>query len=148
MNADEYVKQRLDHEIKWYDDKSGFNKLMHAITRGVEIICASIIPLMSGFAKDSYPLIAFVMGALGVLVAVAAAFSSLMKYQENWIKYRTTAESLKKEKYLFQTRVEPYNSEEPLGLLVQRVETLVSQENTNWAQYMMKPTQGEESHHG
>lgn len=80
------------------------------------------------------------MGILGVFVATAAGFSSLLKFQENWIKYRTTAESLKKEKYLFQTRVQPYDGGEPLPVLVQRVETLVSQENTNWAQYMMQPT--------
>jgi hypothetical protein len=85
------------------------------------------------------------MGALGVLVATAAGFSSLLKFQENWIKYRTSAESLKKEKFLFQTGVAPYDGETPLVLLVQRVETLVSQENTNWAQYMMKPAQADET---
>jgi hypothetical protein len=45
--------------------------------------------------------------------------------------------------YEIASRVEPYDVEDPLPVLVQRVETLVSQENTNWAQYMMKPGKGE-----
>ena len=40
---------------------------------------------------------------------------------------------------MFQTGVEPFDGEDAFSLLVQRVETLVSKENTNWAQYMMKP---------
>jgi hypothetical protein len=50
--------------------------------------------------------------------------STVLKFQEQWLKYRTTAESLKKEKYLFQTRVEPYDVADPLPVLVQRVKTL------------------------
>ena len=78
-------------------------------------------------------------------MATCAGISSLQKFQELWIKYRTTAESLKKEKYLYLTKGQPYDTENPLSILVQRVETLVSQENTNWAQYMMKP--GKEHEH-
>jgi Protein of unknown function (DUF4231) len=146
MDADEYVKKRLEIEILWYDGKSTQNKWCHTVTRGVEIVCSAVIPLLAGFAKESRPEVAIIMGVLGILVATAAGFSSLLKFQENWIKYRTTAESLKKEKYLFQTKVQPYDGNEPLTVLVQRVETLVSQENTNWAQYMMQPTK-EEHHH-
>lgn len=145
MDAEEYIKSRLDDEIGWYDRKSGYSKLMHHGTRGVEIVCAAIIPFLAGFAKEPNTYNALAIGVLGILVAAAAGFSSLLKFQENWIKYRTTAESLKKEKMFFQTKVEPYDVENPFRLLVQRVEALVSQENTNWAQYMMKPAQADRS---
>lgn len=139
MDADKYLTDRLESEISWYENHSLSNKLLHVITRGIEIICAAIIPLLAGFPDTSDRKLAIAVGVLGILVATSAGFSSLLKFQENWIKYRTTAESLKKEKYLFMTKVEPYNEPEPIRVLVQRVETLVSQENTNWAQYMMKP---------
>jgi len=45
---------------------------------------------------------------------------------------------LKKEKFLFQTAVDPYDGADAFRVLVQRVEGLVSKENTNWAQYMTK----------
>lgn len=139
MDADAYLRDRLEVEIKWYDDKSGDNKRAHMRTKVIEIVCAALIPLLAGYAKNGAMSISIAIGVLGATVAVSAGVSSLMKFQENWIKYRTTAESLKKEKYLFLTGAEPYAVDKPLLLLVQRVETLVSQENTNWAQYMMAP---------
>lgn len=146
MDADEYLKARLEEEIEWYDDKSATNKRWHIILRTVEIVCAAVIPLLAGYARQGIPAVSVAIGLLGVAVAISAGISAVLKYQEQWIKYRTTAESLKKEKYLFLTKVEPYNTENPLPVFVQRVETLVSQENTNWAQYMMKPTK--EGSHG
>ncbi len=142
MDANEYLKVRLEPEIAWYDKKSGVNKRWNTVCKTVEIVCAATIPLLAGYAQGGTSCISIAIGGLGVAVAVSAGISALLKFQEQWIKYRTTAESLKKEKFLFQTRVEPYDSEDPLPVLVQRVETLVSQENTNWAQYMMKPTKG------
>jgi hypothetical protein len=142
MDADEYLKVRLEPEIKWYDSKSVTNKWCYIGCQTVQIVCAAIIPFLAGYAKGGDERISLAIGTLGVLVAVCAGISSLQKFQEQWIKYRTTAESLKKEKYLFQTKIEPYNTEDPLPIFVQRVETLISQENTNWAQYMMKPTKG------
>jgi Protein of unknown function (DUF4231) len=146
LEADEYLQTRLEEQINWYDTRSSKCKRWHLATKIVEIICAAIIPLLAGYASGGGKLIAISIGVLGIAVAVCTGISSLHKYQELWIKYRTTAESLKKEKYLFLTKGEPYDSEDALPILVQRVETLVSQENTNWAQYMMKP--GKEHGHG
>lgn len=143
MDADEYLKVRLEPEISWYDKKSARNKLANTLSKTVEIVCAAIIPFLAGYSKAGQESISLAIGILGVVVAASAGISALLKFQEQWIKYRTTAESLKKEKYLFQTKVEPYNIEDAVSVLVQRVETLVSQENTNWAQYMMKPGKGE-----
>ncbi len=58
---------------------------------------------------------------------------------------RQTPESLRKEKFLFLTQTEPYDKDNAFHLLVQRVEALLSQENIDWAQSMMKPPKGEKS---
>ena len=78
------------------------------------------------------------IGALGVLVAVVASLLGLPQLQEHWIEYRATAESLRKEKFLFLSQTEPYDKDDAFHLLVQRVEALLSKENTEWAQSMMK----------
>ena len=143
MDADEYLKVRLEPQIEWYDKRSAQNKLRNTTAKIVEIVCAAIIPFLAGYAKNGPNPVSLAIGSLGVVVAVVAGISAVLKFQEQWLKYRTTAESLKKEKYLFQTKVEPYNGDDPLPLFVQRVETLVSQENTNWAQFMMRPGNGE-----
>jgi hypothetical protein len=45
--------------------------------------------------------------------------------QEHWIEYRATAESLRKEKFLFLTQTEPYDKDDAFPVLVQRVKTPV-----------------------
>jgi hypothetical protein len=80
---------------------------------------------------------------LGVFVAVIASLLGLLQLQERWIQYRGTAESLRREKFLFLTQTEPYDKNDAFHLLVQRVEALLSKENTEWAQSAMKPPKAE-----
>jgi len=44
---------------------------------------------------------------------------------------------------LFLTQTDPYDKDDAFHLLVQRVEALLSTENTEWAQPMMKPPKEE-----
>lgn len=141
MTADEYVKDRLEDQIGWYDRKSLSAQRNFKYVRVAEITCAAVIPLLAGYADSTHPSIGVTIGVLGAVVAILAGLLGLYQFEHHWVEYRTTCESLKKEKYLFLTASEPYDQEadERFALLVQRVETLVSKENTNWAQYMMKP---------
>ena len=77
-------------------------------------------------------------------MAIAAGALSLFRFQELWIQYRSSSETLKHEKFLFLTRTEPYNVVQPLPLLVNRAEALISREHTSWSQYIR--TKGEGAH--
>lgn len=123
MDADEYIKDRLDNQINWYDRKSASNKRFFLTLRWIEIVAAAIIPFLAGMTQPDENLAMWAIGILGVIIAVCAATTSLLQFQEHWIEYRTTAESLKKERYLFLTKVEPYDGEDAFTTLVQRVET-------------------------
>jgi len=136
MDALEYIKERVEDQINWYDTKSKWNQRGYKIARVVEIVCAVSIPFIMGYISDATPALKFVAGLLGVIVAVIAGLVSLYQFQENWINYRTTCESLRHEKYLFLTKSKPYDSGDTLDMLVERVESLISKENTNWAQLM------------
>lgn len=134
MAPDVYITERVDDQIGWYDQKSQRSQRWFKRLRGLEIISAGAIPLFAGFGDGSTWSI-IVVGVLGAVVAVLASLLSLSQFQENWIEYRTTCESLKHEKYLFLTKAEPYTEEDSFGLFVQRVENLISGENSAWSQY-------------
>jgi hypothetical protein len=142
VSPEEYIEQRLNDQISWYDHKSSTNQRWFKWLRLTEIVAAATIPFLSGFAGDSFP-IKIAIGALGVVIAVIASLFGLLHLQEHWIEYRGTAESLRKEKFLFLTQTEPYDKENAFHLLVQRVEALLSEEHTEWVQSMMKPAKGE-----
>lgn len=134
MSEDEYISSRVDNQINWYDQKSQTAQCWFKWLRSIEIISASAIPLIAGFAKEPFP-VTLVVGLLGALIAVISSLISLNQFQENWTEYRTTCESLKHEKFLFLTKAEPYHEKEPYPLFVQRVESLISKENSAWSQY-------------
>jgi len=139
MAPEEYIEQRLNDQIGWYDRKSATNQRWFKRLRFAEIVAAAIIPFLSGFAGGSLP-IKVAIGALGVVVAVIASVLGLLNLQEP-----TGLESLRKEKFLFLTQTEPCDKDDAFHLLVQRVEALLSKENADWAQSMMKPPKAETS---
>ncbi len=57
------------------------------------------------------------------------------KYQETWINYRTTCESLRKEKHFLDANLGDYHwgsDDDRRATFVERVESLISRENTVW----------------
>ena len=135
MNEEEYINERLDDQINWYDKKSQFNQKWYKRLQIIEIVLAASLPLLSGF-QDSFQILKWFLGGIGILIVISASINTLYKFHENWIQYRTTTETLKHEKYLFSTKVEPYdNPENSFSLFVNNVERIISKENSCWANY-------------
>ncbi|AXT59670.1 DUF4231 domain-containing protein [Aquimarina sp. AD10] len=137
MHEDEYLKERVEVQIRWYDKKSAKNKKLHFTIQGCVIVFSSLIPFFSGFSKNGPDYINYVIGSLGMLVAILAGISALVKYHEKWVKYRTTSESLKHEKFMYLTRSGHYKDEKNyFNVFVGRVEALISSENSTWSDIM------------
>ncbi len=124
--------ERLEEQIKWYDDKSTSNRRWYKWLKGVEITAAAMIPIVS-FLSGFPILTAFLGGAIVVLEGV----QGINQFQRNWIAYRTTCEQLKHEKYLWLAKAGPYSiAAKPEALLAERVESLVSEEHAKWISTM------------
>jgi hypothetical protein len=105
------------------------NKRWFISLRTVEIASAATVPFLSGFA--SHPSIGATVGIIGIIITLCAGVTHLCQFQERWIEYRTTAEALKKEKFLFVTKqspTTPVTTGDAFPILVQRIETVVSKE--------------------
>lgn len=44
MNKEEYIKQRLEDQINWYDKKSQWNQRLYKSLKAVKIMLAILIP--------------------------------------------------------------------------------------------------------
>lgn len=72
---------------------------------------------------DSVPLLKSLSLITSVLVAIMATSLKTFKFEENWINYRTTCETLKKEINFFNAGIDEYkDSQDREGLFVKRVE--------------------------
>ena len=78
ISPEEYVEQRLNDQIGWYDRKSVTNQRWFRRLRFAEIVFAATIPFLSGFASHSLP-IKIAIGTLGVVVAVIASLLGLLQ---------------------------------------------------------------------
>ena len=134
MNESDPIMERLEDQIAWYDRKSMSSQRIFKRMKIVEIVAAGMIPFLATLSLKEMPWSPWLTGGLGLTVTVLEGLLHLGQYQQNWITYRSTCESLKHEKYLYLGKSGPYGSaENPHSLLAERVESLVSQEHAKWA---------------
>lgn len=123
---------RLEDQLGWYDSKSTAAQRAYKRLKVAELISASAIPV---FASVSIPLTA----VLGAVVVVLEGVQHLSQWHEHWILYRSTAEALKHERYLFLAKAGPYSDEDLTQVLAERVEALISREHSKWTEIRKKP---------
>lgn len=126
--------ERLQDQLSWYDNKSMENQKWYKRLKVAEIIAAAIIPFAAGF--DGFGIFT---GILGVFIVILIGIQSLNQYHDNWISYRSTAEQLKHEKYLWLSKAGLYkDANNPEVMLAERVESLISREHAKWEATMEK----------
>lgn len=131
-NCYNYIEDRLDQQIKWYDTKSIYCQHRYKTLKIFEIIMAALIPLILLLSPECL-YAKFIAAALGALISIVAAVNSLNNYQANWLRYRMACELLKQEKIFYLTSSNVYEgTSEPCKLLVLRVEDIISNEQSNW----------------
>jgi hypothetical protein len=118
--------------IDWYDRKAAKNKLAYLIFQWIALVLSVSVPVLITTLENSWQLVTII---LSILLAIATSALKTFGFQENWLNYRTTAESLKKEEHFFDAGLfdyaEPGDKER---VFVRRVEALTSQESTKWLQ--------------
>ena len=137
MTEEEYIRDRLIAQQKWYSKESTKNKKRFQRLKIIEIVLAAMIPFLSGFSAlcwyDNCLNKDVIIGIFGIIITVAAGILMLFSNQEKWIEYRTTSEQLKSEKIRFETKTGVYKAaKNPFDLLVDRVELIISDENAKW----------------
>ena len=129
---------RLENQIKWYSKESGRAKRMFKRLKTATLGISVSIPIVAGLVAY-FPLVSgvktsIVTGILGATIALLEGLQQLNQYHQNWISYRSTAEALKHEKFLFLSKAGSYASaDNPNPILAERVESLVSQEHAKWS---------------
>jgi len=132
MESEEYINERLNNQIDWYEKKSIKNKKLFYTFHILEIFIALSIPFLSNITNEESLWLYKTIGFLSLTIAMIASILSLSKYQVNWIQYRSTSEYLKSEKYMYLTKSGPYNQDQSYNVLVQRIEEAILKENSKW----------------
>jgi uncharacterized protein DUF4231 len=118
---------RLEDQIGWYSRKSGENQRLYKWLKLLEIAVAASLPVVAAVHSPVW-----VTGGLAAVIVLLEGAQHLYQYQEHWITYRSTAEALKHERYLYLAHAGPYAGDERHDQLAERLEGLISQEHAKW----------------
>ena len=128
QDFEKYLKERYYPQIDWYDKKAVQNKHKYTMLQWGLIILSAITPII--IALDLVKPIPIIISSF---VAILTTGIKTFKFQENWINYRTTCETLKKEIHFYSAGTDDYaNIKDKEAKFVERVESLISRENTLW----------------
>ena len=137
MTQEEYLLDRVGGQIRWYSSKSKLNKQWYQGLKTAEIVLAAITPFIVALVSNDTNFLKYMAGAMSITIAILAGLLTAFKFHEKWIQYRSTCENLKHEKYLFETSSSIYAKDNSFNLFVERVEFVISKENSDWTQIVV-----------
>ena len=109
--AYDFMRDRLDDQIKYYSKQSGKNKRKYFTSQTIIIVLGVIIPVVNVIAISNPVLVEsflLVSTVLASIIGLTAALSQLNKHYETWLNFRSTLELLKREKSLYQNSAGGY----------------------------------------
>jgi Protein of unknown function (DUF4231) len=119
---------RLEDQIAWYERHSRDSGGRYKLLKLLEIAVAAALPVVAAVHSPVW-----VTGGLAALIVLFEVSLHLYQLQEHWIAYRSTAEALKHERYLYLAEAGPYVGSDRHRELAERLEDLISQEHAKWA---------------
>lgn len=127
---DEYLNDRYNDQVNWYSRKASNCKIIYQIFQWIVIVLSASLPVLISTLPEKTKWITIV---ISILLAISTAALKVFKWQETWINYRTISETLKKERHFYDADLDEYaNTDNKEKLFVERVENLISRENSLW----------------
>jgi hypothetical protein len=133
IDVDDYLSGRLEEQIAFYEKAAGRAKQMHVRLQSAIIVLSVMVPVAVSHPQEWSGWQRILVLAASLLLPAMTGLTSFRKYGETWISYRTTAELLKTEKYLFLTGSGRYrDNPNAFHDLVEAVEALLIAEHTKF----------------
>jgi len=148
MNDDEYITERLENQMNWFDRKSSWHQKHYKRLKRWEFGIGATIPVLVSFSAScdlgslgpapyavslSWLLQIFASVA-GVVLVFITKHLELEDHYKLWKDYRANAEQLQHELMLYTSRTKPYDTAQAYHDLVENIEGLLNKENMKWQQ--------------
>ena len=134
------LSRRLQYLLTWYNAKATDNKNGYNFFRTFSYILPCTITFLSVVfsvvdntfvSKCGYLVTAFI----SALITFINHRMDHRRYYENWVRYRSAAEEIKKESILFLSQCDSYeceNTVEREKLFIEKIEEIANWETDNW----------------
>lgn len=126
MTIEVYMSERLIFNIKRYRAKAGMCREAYLFNSLTAIILGSSIPVLINLNVDK-----IATTIISFLVVISVAVENVFHFRDRWKNYQIAEELIRREKYLFQSKSEPYSKLDNIssyGLLVKNIEAIIKDE--------------------
>ncbi len=138
--ADFYFQAVLAGQREWYSKGARKQKHRYLAFAICVIVLGALISLLQ--VLKTVPWVPYLTAALGAAVAISRAVDALLRPGETWQAYRKAAEGMKREYRLYLNNADAYATAEDEAsayrLLVERVETIIAEEQQLFWQSLAK----------
>jgi len=123
-----FVIGRAESQIGYFHRKAGRERAKYYGVKIAQIVLAAAVPVAAS-VHAPVPL----TGSLGALIVVLEGIQQLCQWHANWIRYRSTNQSLRRELFRCRARVGDYATvPDPVNLLAERMDAIASTEVAGW----------------
>jgi hypothetical protein len=135
----DYLKYRLKEQIDWYEEKANNHRREYYIFQFMIISIGALIPIINTInVNPNDSSIRLWSSILGGSIVISSGVLQLTKSYENWVSYRSTAEVLKSEYFLYYTNSDIYEEkdiEKRDRIFIKRIESIITSEGSKFLQY-------------
>lgn len=137
LSEQDYIKDRLLGQQKYHSKKATKYKKLYYFFTVIGLIMSLSIPIVSTLTVSGNAM-KIITAILGALVSLCSTLLTVFKFQELWLSYRNTSESLKQIGYLYKTKTSPYNKDDAFERLVLDCESLLNDNRNLWSNSFKK----------
>jgi hypothetical protein len=126
--------QELERSFRYFDNGARVNRAAYLGLRSTVLLAGALIPIVALATSKEV-----VAACLGALIVAAEGTAQLTQVHDHWVRYRHTAEALRREAFAFVSGTGPYKNDE-LGadqLLAARILDFTLQESAGWEETVL-----------
>lgn len=127
------IRDRIEYLLDWYSKKATRCKIKYYIFASIGIIGPALVTLISNcnIFQESC-----LVPIISTVTSICAGILVLTRWQEGWIRYRSTVENIKSKLTLYIVEIKSVTGEEKQKkdeIFIQDIEEIVQSENFEWS---------------
>jgi hypothetical protein len=126
------VQERANNLLNWYMRHSRRNKKLYLCISILTVIfpaAATTVSIFNPFTTSN-----LIIALLSMSTTILASVNSLFRFRENWTRYRSSTESIKREISLYLAKSQLGKEKSELLELSQVLETIAKNESMEWCE--------------
>lgn len=125
----DFVIDRVERQFHHFNAHARAQRALYFTAKVVQIVLAAAVPVAASVHAP-----VSLTGSLGASIVVLEGVQQLCQWHANWIRYRSTAESLRRELFTCRARVGGYaTASDPIALLASRMNEIATSEVAGWS---------------